>query len=311
LEIGAQEQSPERHARIESLLIALRDAVMEFNAEGNLVFCNPAAMELFGYASIDSMIGRHRGTFFASQEEERLFCEELEDVGTVEQRVFSGRATDGSILYLEATGHFIPGEEIDKREADNTVLKDQALRGRMELVVRDVTARISTSLELRRVKEFSENVIDNAPIGIVTVDSNNEIAGINYKALTILGMEDGDELLNKNIADIDVLKPLKEGNPTLLPVLEKPFSLPHASLKTLQGTLIAVRIHGVPLTNQDGSVRGGVIIFEDISEKETIERDLVSLQNYHQEVVEAAPLGIITFDGWGRILGLNKSAVSV
>ena len=185
LEIGAPAQTPERYARIESLLIALRDAVMEFDTDGNLVFCKPAAMNLFGYASVDSMIGRHRSSFFASQEEERLFCEELEDVGTVEQRVFSGRATDGSILYLEATGHFIPEEELEEGETDNTVLKDKSLRCRMELVIRDVTERISTSLELRRVKEFSENVIDNAPIGIVTIDNNNQIAGINRKALTI------------------------------------------------------------------------------------------------------------------------------
>jgi two-component system sensor histidine kinase HydH len=169
-----------------------------------------------------------------------------------------------------------PVEAARKADARHTVLMALTLlligfAGIVSLFL--AQAYRTTRSSLSRVKAFSDNVVENVPIGLVAIDAQRRIASFNQAAETILKAP-STELLSKEI-EVALPEPLwklidqlKTG-PRLI---EKEIECPLTGGKTIPLEVIATF-----LQEESGVFLGHVILFRDLSEirhlKEEIERN--------------------------------------
>lgn len=169
-----------------------------------------------------------------------------------------------------------PVEAARKADARHTVLMALTLlligfAGIVSLFL--AQAYRTTRSSLSRVKAFSDNVVENVPIGLVAIDGQRRIASFNQAAETILKVS-STELLSKKVEFAlpeplwKLIDQLKIG-PRLI---EKEIECPLTGGKTIPLEVIATF-----LQEESGVFLGHVILFRDLSEirhlKEEIERN--------------------------------------
>jgi two-component system sensor histidine kinase HydH len=133
-----------------------------------------------------------------------------------------------------------------------------------------VQAYRSTRSSLSRIKAFSDNVVENMPIGLVALDADRKIASFNQTAEIMLQISSPD-ILDK---DADEILP-----PQLIALLNKIT----ASEKTIDKEIDYNRSNGISvpldvsasrLEGDDGSFLGHVILCRDLTEVKSLKKEI-------------------------------------
>ncbi|WP_053956148.1 sigma 54-interacting transcriptional regulator [Inediibacterium massiliense] len=162
---------------------------------------------------------------------------------------------------------------------------------RTDIIKALLEKQIEESSELKAVLDFTNN-------GIVIIDDQGMIKRCNVSAIRILNLN------NEKIIGLHAEKILPELK--LYHVIETQKSEYNQKIKFKEKTLICDRI---PLL-RDGQVFGGLIVFKDSSEFESIINELNTVQNISKKldaVIESSYDGIYITDGDANTLKINKS----
>jgi len=129
--------------------------------------------------------------------------------------------------------------------------------------------------ELRRLKEFNEKIVADAPIGIFTTDREGRVISANPVLLEILGSPSEERTKQFNVLE---LEPIKEAG------LQKPFKrallkgekveLEKLSYTSYWGKNAIVSLRLAPLRGRDGKPQGSVGIVEDCTQRSKLEKEL-------------------------------------
>jgi two-component system sensor histidine kinase HydH len=123
---------------------------------------------------------------------------------------------------------------------------------------------------LSRIKAFSDNVVENMPIGLIALDDQHQIAAFNYTAEVVLqqsfkeviGRDAGQILPPELYAEIESVKTPKE-------VIEKEIHCTVAEDK-----LVPLEIGSSVLVDEDQTFLGYVILFKDLTEVLGLRREI-------------------------------------
>ncbi len=131
----------------------------------------------------------------------------------------------------------------------------------------------SRALELERLKNYSENIIESLTVGVAVVDRNGKIIGWN-RVLEETFLIKKEDVMNKSL--VDVLGP--ENFYALFPSdMQQDFRLlSKITLNTSQGGKKIFDIAKTPLLDNDMNPYGTVIAFEDITEKISLQQQLLT-----------------------------------
>lgn len=128
-------------------------------------------------------------------------------------------------------------------------------------------------IDLRNLRTLHQDIVENIPSGIVTLDLDGRIASFNQSAQRIVGLT-ADEIQGKNWRDT-AFREIKQ--------LEEFFSSPTPAFGGLLqeldvrhkgGHLIPIGINLTPLKSSDGVLVGLVGIFQDLTERKMTEARL-------------------------------------
>lgn len=132
----------------------------------------------------------------------------------------------------------------------------------------------SARTSFSRVKAFSDNLVENMPMGLVAIDPEGRIASFNQTAESLLG--------------VSARQALGKGLPEILP---SPFRDLFNRLKTEPGpinremetsldneTNLPLEVIGTALTAEDGTALGWVILFRDLTEIRHLKREVARSQ---------------------------------
>ncbi len=132
----------------------------------------------------------------------------------------------------------------------------------------------SARTSFSRVKAFSDNLVENMPMGLIAIDQEERIASFNQTAEFMLGIS-GHEALGKGLPGIlprsfqDFFEGLKwESGPINR---ELKASLDHERTLPLE-------VIGTALTGEDGAPLGWVILFRDLTEIQHLKREVARSQ---------------------------------
>ncbi len=128
------------------------------------------------------------------------------------------------------------------------------------------TARTS----LTRIKAFSDQVVDNMPVGLMTIDAEGKIASFNQAAEAILRFN-SREVVGKMASQVLPvhLCGLTPGSKDPATTVEKEIecSLP-------EGKSIPMDVTISPLEGDEGTFWGHIILFRDLTEVRTLQREI-------------------------------------
>jgi two-component system sensor histidine kinase HydH len=128
----------------------------------------------------------------------------------------------------------------------------------------------TTRTSLTRIKAFSDQVVDNMPVGLMTIDAEGKIASFNQAAESILHFNSG-EVVGKMASQILPvhLCGLTPGSRDPATTIEKEIdcSLP-------EGKSIPMDVTISPLEDDEGTFWGHIILFRDLTEVRTLQREI-------------------------------------
>ncbi len=131
-----------------------------------------------------------------------------------------------------------------------------------------------TRLSLSRIKAFSDNLVENMPIGLVALDNHQRITSLNNAAASILKrlpVEVNGENAEKSLPA--ELWRLLENLDAEKDVVEKDIDC-----TVREGDVIPLEVSARVLHDEDGTFLGHVILFKDLSEVRSLRKEIARSQ---------------------------------
>jgi PAS domain S-box-containing protein len=175
-------------------------------------------------------------------------------------------------------------------------------------IFRDISERKRAEREIRKAKDFLENVIENSKDGILTVDDKGYIKSCNTTMKQMSGFSK-EEMIGKHasmltIKDEAIRKNILEKTAELF---EKGFTTYESIYKSKYGKYIDVECTASMIKNEKGDYIAGISILRDITERKKTEQELRETKKFLEDVIEHSLDGIIICDTTGKILSVNSA----
>jgi two-component system sensor histidine kinase HydH len=132
----------------------------------------------------------------------------------------------------------------------------------------------ATRASLSRIKAFSDNVVENVPIGLLALDHQGKIAAFNRGAESILHLS-APRVIGQAADRIIPAELLDEINHSKnqADVIEK-----EIECKMADGNMIPLEIGASSLNDENGLFLGNVLLFKDLTEVRTLRREVARSQ---------------------------------
>jgi two-component system, NtrC family, sensor histidine kinase HydH len=129
-------------------------------------------------------------------------------------------------------------------------------------------------LSLSRIKAFSDNLVENMPIGLVALDNQQRITSLNNAAASIL-KRSPEEVIGENAE-----KSLPVELWQLLANLkaEKGVVEKEIDCTVKEGNVIPLEVSATLLHDEDGTFLGHVVLFKDLSEVRSLRKEIARSQ---------------------------------
>ena len=179
--------------------------------------------------------------------------------------------------------------------------------------IRDVTQRVSLQEEVRRNKEYLENIIANSSDMIITTDLQGSIVTFNPGAEHMLGYGQ-EEVLGKHIEDL--WKVPEQRRKLMGEVKARGFVSNYpATLIAKDRQEVEISLSLAELRDSDGRVLGTVGISKDFTEENRLRRQLIQQEaelrqanDFLNKSIQSSPNAIIATDMKGNIIIWNRAA---
>ena len=129
-------------------------------------------------------------------------------------------------------------------------------------------------MSLSRIKAFSDNLVENMPIGLVAIDNNQNVTSLNHVAGAILSCS-ASEVIGNNAAQAvpeELLKLLKNLD-TEKGVVEK-----EIDCTVREGKVIPLEVSATLLHDENRVFLGYVLLFKDLSEVRSLRKEIARSQ---------------------------------
>jgi two-component system sensor histidine kinase HydH len=167
-----------------------------------------------------------------------------------------------------------PIEAVRKQDTTNTILLASILlligfAGVVSLFL--AQAYRSTRNSLSRIKAFSDNVVERMPVGLVAMDAMGRIISFNQAAEATLRLP-ADRVIGRSASEVlprqvlDMVAALKDSSRTAIG-REFDCSFPAGRIVPLDVTLSALK-------GEDGTVWGTIILCRDLTEVQSLKREV-------------------------------------
>lgn len=172
-------------------------------------------------------------------------------------------------------------------------------------VGRDITERKRAERELRASEERFRNLVENAPIGIVIVDSEGRLIEANEAILKMHGYDSKAEYMKSTVAERYYDPRDRERWFTLVKKMGRITGF-EVRNKRKDGSLFWASISCLLQTGKSGETQYLTVI-QDITQQKQAEEEIRASEERYRNLVENAPTGMVIVDSKGRIIEANEA----
>jgi PAS domain S-box-containing protein len=283
----AEEALHESQERFGLLLDGVKDyAIYMLDPEGRVISWNEGAARIKGYQS-EEILGKHFSCFYLPEAREagkpsRELQESLAK-GRFEEQAQRVRK-DGSAFWADVV--------------ITPIYDDSGTLSGFTKIARDITERkqVEDALEeqskaLETQTRMLHSVLDSMAEGLVTANEQGKFVLWNPAAQKILGMGAANLPPEKwsehyGVYQADMMTPFPTGQLPLVRAIRGEASTAEMFLRNHEmAEGVWIEASGGPLRAKDGTVRGGVVAFRDITARKAAEREIQKLNDELEERV--------------------------
>jgi len=303
----------ETQENLQNVLANSGDAIMVADANGRITIANEALLQMLGYQE-DEILGNHlielspyEGSFTTTTGEEVSITEEYVNyqVEKANELFEKRKVTNYEIYFIRKDGKVVPVE------ATISVLKDQQGERRGSIAIcRDITERRRAEREVKKARDFLENIFKTSADGIIVTDSKASIIMANETVEKMIGYSQ-EELIGKHTKELTPKgKEFEKKGKELITKLFEEDVVTEFEIKWLRkdGSLINVEMNIALIKDNEGNLTGGVLSIRDITERKKADEALKKSEEKYHSVIENASDAIISTNKEGMIITYNKRA---
>jgi len=270
----------ESEERYRSFVAAARDAIITIDGQGVIVFWNPAAEALFGYATgeaigkpLDFILPGYARNY--AQHWAQRCCEAAAAQNPLDTLEVSGVRKDGTAVPLECS---VSSWQVGQ-DCFSTA------------IMRDITTRKKAEQQIKESRDFLENIFRTSVDGILISLKNRVITMANDAAGKILGCSK-EELVGKDFIAFNLTGEQHEADALrfITKLLDEgSVSCHEMPLLRQDGQIITVELSAALLRGDQGALTGSVVVLRDVSERRRAqeERERMELQLRQSQKLEA------------------------
>lgn len=228
--------------------------------EGNFLIINPEGAKLFGYNSLEDILGKNVAQhFYFTPEERKKYLQELEkNKGNLKDFELTLKKKDGSPLVISDTSHYYYNEEGN-------------IAG-VEGIFMDITERKKVEEGLRKNQQEFISLFKSSPEALVYVNEKSNILDINSQFTKLFGYA-LEEIEGRNINDgmIHPQDKIEEAEYLYQKSLLSSYYNFESIRKKKNGFLFPVNISGSQVVIE-GKDKGRIVSYRDITERKQDEK---------------------------------------
>ncbi|MFW5898461.1 MAG: PAS domain S-box protein, partial [Candidatus Saliniplasma sp.] len=297
----AQQRLKESEESYRTLFNSIRDAILVTDTDRDIIDCNPAFVDLFGY-ELEEIEGKQTEHVYHD-------VEQFEEMGEEIKKHMGEYDFYFTIDYEKKSGEVFPGETKVFYLRD-----DQGEISGFIGVIRDITERKRREKELREERNFIEQIAETSPVCITKVDRDGNITYANERAEDVLGLSKS-EIKGRTYYDVDWKITDYEEKP--FPKEELPFDLVKEKGELVYDVRHAIEwpggerkllsINAAPLYDEEGEFDGVVATIDDVTEEVEKERELEETKNWLYEIIHEASVPTFVIDKDHKITDWNRA----
>jgi PAS domain S-box-containing protein len=247
----------------------IRDAILVANQRREIVDCNDAFSDLFGYR-LEEIAGEQ--TVIIYQDEQ-----EFQELGRALKENLDREQFFHTVQYRKKNGEVFPGET-NVFYHRNAVGEVTGFIG----LIRDVTQQLATREKLRRERDLFDRIMETNPVGIAVFDSGGWVQYLNRRGQDILGLESGT--FSENCCWMEEHPAWRE---IIHYVQETDQVIRQQRVEIWQGEgQRVIAVNAAPLNPPAGFDPGVVTAFEDVTEQVERERKMQSRLTREIQILE-------------------------
>jgi PAS domain S-box-containing protein len=285
-------------------------AVFRVTAEGRITHANPAALGMFGFADLASLLARPALDFYVEPDDRKALLARLQMEGDVPDFECAMRRADGTEFWFSRGVHAV-------REEDGQVVGWESI-GRNSTEARDAMRRV------RESETYLRAVIETAPDAVIGMDESGFITDWNSAAQETFGWMRA-EVMGRSVSKTIIPPELRDRHERGMASFHRDGSTKMIGHRwdTLDGLRKNGEVFPIELAVTPpiplGETKQFVAFARDISERKEAGLELAESQERLASLLSGAPVAIATLDTDGRFtfaggsvfsqLGLDPSSI--
>lgn len=290
--IYAKENAQRSESSLQGILDNMVDAYFQADQDGIITYANQTALRMYGYSSLDELVGKPASVLYANKENRDELLQEMHKTGSKIGWIGKALRKDGTSFWVSANAQFI-------RDEEGAIIGTQG-------VLHDIAEYKKAEEALRESEEKFRLLHEFAGIGIGYYSPDGRILSYNQLAAKNMGGAPEDfigktlfDLFPKAAADVYSDR-IKEAIDSSAPhVYEDMVPLP-AGNQYFLSTFTKV-------TDVQGKLLGIQIISQNITDRKNAEAELRESKQKAEILLGIAAEIIISLDSQGAITLLNDS----
>lgn len=250
--------------RMENLISNLQTGILLEDNNRKIVLVNQSFCDIFSIpAKPSDLVGQDCSQ--AAEQSKHLFQDPAKFVKSIDRALRDKRLLENEV-FVTVSGRILERNFIP-------LFSGEVYEGHL-WQYRDITERQTTEQAIRESEEKYRGVLENMDLGLLEVDTEENIIRVNNAFCQMIGYLP-DELLGKNTGDLFL--PL-ESKKIILERLEDRkkglSSVYELQMQRKDGTLLWFLISGAPLKDSSGKIIGSIGIHFDLTARKKLENDL-------------------------------------
>jgi PAS domain S-box-containing protein len=261
-----------------------RDCVFITTADGRWVDLNSAAVELFGYNSMEELRQVNIRDLYADPDERARHIAIIRETGFTRNFPINLMKKDGTIINALITS-------VVRKDRNGNVVGFQG-------TVRDITELTQIEEALRNSQQILRTVLDTIPVRVFWKDRDLNYLGCNVPFAKDAGFQEPEELIGKDDYEMGWREQaeLYRADDQLVINSGKPKTLIEEPQTTPDGRIIWLLTSKTPLHDKSGGVSGVLGAYIDITERKQVEEALAQSEYRYRILAESAQDVIMIID---------------
>lgn len=149
----AELQNQQNEKRLQGIFDTMQDAFFQADINGRFTFVNPTALHMYGFTTVDELIGQPTSILYANADTRLDLIEKLKVFAKINDFTAKARKKDGTTFWVSMNVQFVYDEK-------GSISGTQG-------IVRDITERIEFAHKLQESEKKFRDIFENMPSGYI------------------------------------------------------------------------------------------------------------------------------------------------